>query len=249
MHYINADGTLAQMCGNGVRCFSKFLVDKNIVSHESHLVADTMAGLRPITFDRDATGKMACATVEMGHPILEPAQVPVALQANAKTSDGQSYAREIALASPWGEFRFTCVSMGNPHAVCFIQDWDALGDEAFTEATHKSLQSLDVAKVGAFFESHEIFPEKSNIEFAEITPEGIAMRVYERGCAETLACGTGACAVNVAAVLTQAAPRRNDVHLLGGILHINWREDGMVEMSGPATESFSGTVDVDAYAD
>lgn len=246
MHYINADGTLAQMCGNGVRCTAKLLVDAGYAAPDAtELVVGTLAGPKPIAFTRHADGTMAEATVQMGSPILDPAAVPVAAEADAATPQGDPYAGAVELDSPWGPFRFTAVSMGNPHAVCFIGDWEALPDDAFTGAP-KGLETLDVARIGAFFESHPAFPEKANIEFAQMGPDGIAMRVYERGCAETLACGTGACAVNAAAVLTQGAPRANDVHLRGGTLHIQWLDDGTIAMTGPAACSFAGTVDPDA---
>ena len=244
MHYINSDGTLAQMCGNGVRCFAKFLVDTGMVDGSSgELVVDTLSGPKPIAFDLDDQEKLASATVDMGAPVLEPAAVPVALEANAATDEGTPYVREAPLESPWGTFRFTCVSMGNPHAVCFVESWDELPETAFLEP-ERSLASLNVDLIGEFFESHEAFPEKSNIEFAEILEDGIAMRVFERGCRETLACGTGACATSVAATLTGRAGRENAVSLPGGELLIFWREDGHVMMTGPAAESFRGTVTI-----
>ncbi len=248
MHYINADGTLAQMCGNGVRCFAKFLVDHGYLDEQAdEFIADTMAGPRRIRFTRDAAGKLAQASVRMGVPILEPAEIPVASAASAVAPDGRSYVREMPLDSPWGTFAFTCVSMGNPHAVCFIDSFDDMPADAFVDPTSRCLASLDVAKIGAFFESHPAFPEKANIEFAEMTDTGIAMRVFERGCAETLACGTGACAVQVAAVLTQGTSKQNEVHLLGGTLRIAWLDDGEVEMTGPAACAYTGTVDLSAY--
>lgn len=248
MHYINADGTLAQMCGNGVRCFAKFLVDTDIVAQDAtELTADTMAGPRRIAFIRDAAGCMAEATVQMGSPILAPDAVPVAAAPDAATDAGEGFVGSLEIASPWGAFTFTCVSMGNPHAVTFVGDWQALPDDAFTDPSAKSLSTLDVGKVGAFFESAEAFPEKANIEFAEVADGGLRMRVYERGCAETLACGTGACAVDVAAALTHRAPRANEVELLGGVLRIEWADDGMVLMTGPAMTSYAGEVDLSAY--
>lgn len=248
MHYINSDGTLAQMCGNGVRCFSKFLVDGKYVDEVTDsFIVDTLAGPRPISFTRNADGSMKNATVGMGRPVFEPERIPVDCETDAVTPDGTPYVRALCIDSPWGQLSFTCLSMGNPHAVCFVNDWNALPDDAFAGAAHKSLDTLDLARVGAFFEQHPVFPEKANIEFAEKIPEGIRMRVYERGCAETLACGTGACAVNVAAALTQDMQRGNDVHLLGGVLHIDWLDDGTVIMTGPASCSFEGTVDLSVY--
>lgn len=245
MHYINADGTLAEMCGNGVRCFAKYLVDRGFVqASDGCFVADTLAGPRPISFTVDDEDKLVTATVDMGRPVLDPAEVPVDAQANAVSEEGVAYAREIALDSPWGAFAFTCVSMGNPHAVCFLDDVAALDDALFADPSDKRLATLDLDKVGAFYESHQAFPAKTNVEFASVEPDGIAMRVFERGCGETLACGTGACATNVAAALTGRAGRENDLKLRGGVLHIAWDEDDHVMMTGPAVEAFKGTVEV-----
>lgn len=244
MNYINSDGTLAQMCGNGVRCFAKFLVDRGIVNPDcGSLVAGTLAGPKPITFHVE-NGVMVSAEVDMGKPILDPPSVPTLLEANGLTADGIPFVREQDIESPWGDFAFTTVSMGNPHAVCFIDDWDALPDEIFV-SDDKSLSTLNLDLIGPFFESNPAFPDKSNIEFAQIGDDGIDMRVYERGCGETLACGTGACATNVAASLTGRAGARNDVNLLGGTLDINWREDGAVIMTGPAEQVFTGSVEID----
>lgn len=243
MHYINSDGTLAQMCGNGVRCFAKFLVDRGYVqASDGSFVADTLAGPKPISFTVDDEGMLTTATVDMGRPVFEPKLVPVAAEATGETEDGASLVKELAVDSPWGAFAFTCISMGNPHAVCFIEDFSALPDDLFADPSRKCLATLDLEKVGAFYESHEIFPEKANIEFACIESDGISMRVFERGCGETLACGTGACATGVAAALTGRAGASNDVRLRGGVLHIEWAEDGRVMMTGPAAESFQGTV-------
>lgn len=245
MHYINSDGTLAQMCGNGVRCFAKFLVDNGYVDASSgQLVADTLAGPKPITFRTGADGLLDTATVNMGAPILDPQRVPVDLPANAIYGESQPYVKEATIESPWGAFEFTCLSMGNPHAVTFIADFSLLPDELFTDTSAKSLSTLDVRKIGSYFEAHPAFPEKANIEFVEIADDGLHMRVFERGCGETMACGTGACAVNVASCLTGRSGRENDVFLLGGRLHICWSDEGDVYMTGPAEQSFSGTVEI-----
>lgn len=245
MHYINSDGTLAQMCGNGVRCFAKYLVDRGYVqASDGQFVADTLAGPKPISFEVDDRDKMTRATVDMGHPILEPSDVPINVPANATSADGAAFAKDVAITSQWGTFAFTCVSMGNPHAICFIDDFAQLSDELFTNANDKSLATLDLNKIGAYYESHEAFPEKTNVEFAHVRSGAIDMRVFERGCGETLACGTGACATNVAAALTGRSGRENDIVLRGGTLHIIWDENDHVMMTGPAVESFQGTVEV-----
>lgn len=229
MHYFNADGTLAQMCGNGVRCFAKYLVDRgHVPAADGKLVVDTLAGPRPVAFEVDREGRMARATVDMGRPVLGPAQVPVNAAPDATAPFGEPYVRDLALESPWGTFAFTCVSMGNPHAVCFLENVE--------------LDAFDVAEVGAFFEAHPAFPEKTNVEFAVVGERGIALRVYERGCGETLACGTGACATAVAACLAGRAGCESDVLLRGGTLHVAWNDDGRVMMTGPAAEAFRGTV-------
>lgn len=247
MYYINSDGSLAQMCGNGVRCFAKYLVDNGIVENTGHLVAQTLAGPREIAYVTDSNGKLIEATVMMGEPILDPRDVPTLLEPTAKLVDGSYYVRDQAIASPWGEFKFTCVSMGNPHAITFIHDFDALPDELFSNPYDKRLATMNINEIGAYFESHQAFPEKTNVEFAEITQEGIAMRVFERGCGETLACGTGACATSVAATLTERADRDNDVILRGGTLHIHWADDNKVYMTGPACEVFHGVVELPEF--
>lgn len=245
MHYINADGSLAQMCGNGVRCFAKYLVDRGLVDVSAgELVAETLAGPRTISFKLDGDGKMSRATVDMGRPVLDPALVPVAAPADGETADGTPFVGHLELESPWGAFAFSCVSMGNPHAVCFVDDWEALPDALFPAGAIKSLDTLRLDEVGAFFEGHSAFPEKTNVEFAEVRDGGIAMRVFERGCGETLACGTGACATAVAASLSGRAGRTVDVLLRGGTLSICWDEGGAVLMTGPAEESFAGTVSI-----
>lgn len=245
MHYINSDGTLAQMCGNGVRCCAKYLIDTGMASPESgKLVIDTLAGPKPISFELDDEGRLAMATVDMGAPILAANQVPTSLEARGRTAQGESFVSDEAIASPWGDFRFTCVSMGNPHAVCFIDDWNALPASAFRGDGEKNLESFALDVIGEFFESCPAFPEKANIEFAEVGSEHIAMRVFERGCRETLACGTGACATSVAATLTGRAGRVNDIKLPGGVLRVLWNEEGHVMMTGPAAENFTGTVTI-----
>lgn len=150
------------------------------------LVADTLAGPRPIAFSVDAEGKMTEATVNMGAPILDPVLVPVDAAPDSRATDGAPYVGHLRLDSPWGAFEFVCVSMGNPHAVCLVDDWAALPDELFPAGAEKSLSTLRIDLPGPFFETHPVFLEKTNVEFASVTDEGIAMRVWERGCGETL---------------------------------------------------------------
>ena len=227
MDYRNADGTVAQMCGNGVRCFAKYLVDQGVVEEHMPLISvETRAGVKAISYTTDADGKLATATVDMGAPMLNPQQVPTKLAFNAMSDFGEAFVKDAEVESPFGVFAFTCVSMGNPHAVAFVEDCD----------------EVDVERIGSFYESCEVFPEKANIEFATIREDGIHMRVYERGCGETLACGTGACATGVAAYLTGRSGCENDLVLRGGTLHIAYTPGGSVLMTGPAAESFRGVV-------
>lgn len=228
MDYYNSDGTKAQMCGNGVRCFAKFLVDRGIVDPASgSFVADTLSGPKPISFSLDGEGKLVSATVDMGAPILEPMQVPTTLP-GTQTPYGE-VALDAALAIGADELSFTCISMGNPHAVTFV-----------------SQDGLELVRtVGPLVERCDAFPENANVEFAFVDGDSIVMRVWERGCGETYACGTGACATAVAAVLTGRAGRKVALELLGGTLDIEWREsDGHVIMTGPAAQSFEGSFEL-----
>ncbi|MGI6217514.1 MAG: diaminopimelate epimerase [Coriobacteriales bacterium] len=234
MDYYNSDGTKAQMCGNGVRCFAKYLVDNGLVDSSSgSLDAETRAGVKHIEYKLDGERRLVLARVDMGLPILEGPKVPTTLPVN---SDGMVIL--APLDTPFGHFDCTCVSMGNPHCVIFMPDSSYFTDPG----------SFDIRGVGPYLECHDVFPEKCNIEFVHVDGmDGdwaqIHMRVWERGDGETLACGTGACAAGVAAYLTGQAGRKAHVHLLGGTLDIEWREDGHVMMTGPAVESFRGTIE------
>ena len=229
MDYYNSDGTKAQMCGNGVRCFAKFLVDRKIVDPAAgSFVADTLAGPRPISFELDEEGLLKTATVNMGEPILEPAQVPTTLAANSDA--GAALSQPVSVEA--GSYVFTAVSMGNPHAITFVDD----------------PLSVPLEVVGPQVECAPEFPEKTNVEFASVDAAAgvITMRVWERGCGETLACGTGACATAVAAMLNGKVDTREvDLKLLGGTLHIKWdAADNHVYMTGPAAQYFTGTLTV-----
>jgi len=239
MDYINADGSRAQMCGNGVRCFAKFLVDRGIVDAAAgSFVADTLSGPKPITFETDGDGRMTVASVDMGEPILRAAEVP-AIADEADTPWGPAVT-ELRLAGADAEalaalgidpagLSFTCVSMGNPHAIAFVND----------PAT------FPVETVGPIVERAAAFPEKTNVEFAHVEGDAITMRVWERGCGETLACGTGCCATAVAAHIAGLAPRKVRLIVRGGELGIEWREsDNRLYLTGPAVESFRGSIDL-----
>jgi diaminopimelate epimerase len=223
MLYYNADGTTAEMCGNGVRCFAKYLVDRALIDEQNDSVrVQTLGGVKPITFTRDENGLMAAATVDMGEPVLEPAQIPVHLLGERVIGE--------PITTVAGEFAITAVSMGNPHAIIWVDEAD----------------SAPVDTAGPVIETHPLFPAKTNVEFAQpVGRNRIRLRVWERGVGETLACGTGACATVVAAVLAGHSDREVTVELPGGELEIRWDPaDGHVYMTGPAAEVFRGTVSI-----
>ncbi|MDA3936770.1 MAG: diaminopimelate epimerase [Actinomycetota bacterium] len=222
MLYYNADGTTAEMCGNGIRCFAKYLVDHGHVSADSDQIAvETLGGINSITVTRDNEGRMLLATVDMGEPILNPEDIP------ADYSGDQVF--ECPLETELGTFTITALSMGNPHAVIWVDDVD----------------SAPVDTVGPLIESDAHFPAKTNVEFAQNTADGrILLRVWERGVGETMACGTGACAALVAAALSCRVGRQATIELPGGELDIHWAPSGSVMMTGPANEVFTGTVNL-----
>jgi len=222
MQYYNADGSLAEMCGNGARCLAKYVVDHGLTPRDaSSLTIETLGGLKPVTFTRDDDGMLDTATVDMGEPLFAPEEIPAAF------SGTQVY--ECPVETPYGTVHVTGVSMGNPHMVIWVDDVDA----------------APVATVGPYLERHERFPNGTNVEFAELVgKETVRVRVWERGVGETLACGTGACAVAVAATLSCRTGRDCTVLLPGGDLLIRWHEDDHVYMTGSAAVSFTGTVEL-----
>lgn len=241
MDYINADGSLAQMCGNGVRVTAKFLYDHGYIEADARTASiQTRAGVRHVTFEVDS-GELSVATVNMGAPIVEPGTIPIAPAAGAKSTAVTNPV--FSVDSPWGEVILSAVSMGNPHAVWFIDDLEALDASLFPATGPRQLATMNIGAIGAYLEAHEYFPEKTNVEFVVITDEGLDMRVFERGVGETSACGTGACAVAVAAQLAGHAGRNVAVHLPGGTLDISWDEDdGEVYMTGAAATVFEGNL-------
>lgn len=216
MDIYNADGSRAEMCGNGVRCAGKYVYDKGLTG-KSRLSFDTLAGIKYLDLTV-VDGKVSLVTVDMGQPELEPEKIPVKAQ-------GRQFVR-VDVETSFGRFDAICVSMGNPHAVIFGGDPD----------------HIDVAAIGREIENSPLFPKRTNVEFAQVIDGGhLKMRVWERGSGETLACGTGACATVVAAVLTGQADRDAEVSLRGGQLLIKWDEnDGRVYMTGPAETVFEG---------
>ena len=215
MRMYNSDGTEPEMCGNGIRCLARFFASLQKV--EPTYTIDTLAGpIRPTLLPDGAV------KVDMGEPILDGPSVPTTLPVN---DDGVVVAAPISAAG--ADFRATCVSMGNPHAAIFVDDLDA----------------LDFETVGPALESHPAFPAKCNIEFVQVLSRThLRMKVWERGAGPTLACGTGACALLVAAVLEGRAERAATVSLPGGDLFIEWHEGtNRISMTGPALRVFDGT--------
>lgn len=234
MTYFNADGTRADMCGNGVRCVARYLHDIAGLSADTLLI-DTLAGLRRVEVVRDRNGAFSAARVSMGEPRWDPATVPVIADRPVEPEPVV-----LEMKTPWGRAVATCLSMGNPHAVCRLDEAD------FDESAYRGepgLDTLDVDAVGSWISHAEVFPEQANVEFVEDTGRGCRMRVYERGCAETLACGTGACAVGVTAI-AGGANGPVTVTMPGGSVEIAWRRGSEVVMTGPANVVFAGTIEL-----
>ncbi|MFZ5907617.1 MAG: diaminopimelate epimerase [Nitrospirota bacterium] len=219
MRIFNADGSEVEMCGNGIRCLAKYVWDRNL-SPKDILDIETLAGIiRP-----EKSGDMV--KVDMGEPVFDPEKIPVHLPHPSSLIPHPSGGIvDYPLRIEDKELRITCVSMGNPHAVIFVERVD----------------EFPVAYFGPIIEHYQIFPKRTNVEFIEvISPSEVKMRVWERGSGETMACGTGASAAAVAAHLKGLAGRKVVVHLLGGDLVIHWADDNRVYMSGPAVEVFEG---------
>lgn len=216
MRMFNSDGSEAEMCGNGIRCVGKFVYDKGL-TQESEVTIETLAGVKTLILNTKE-GKVETVRVDMGEPILDAKKIPVI------SSDEP--VKSLKLKAEAKEFSFTCVSMGNPHAITVVED----------------VKKFDVEKYGKVLEVDKVFPNKTNVEFIEIVDkENIKMRVWERGAGETLACGTGACATAVACNLNGLTSRKVNVELLGGNLQIEWNEDdNHVYMTGPAVTVFEG---------
>ena len=213
MLIFNADGSEVEMCGNGIRCFAKYIWDRKL-SDKEVLSVETAAGIiRP-----EKRGQMV--KVDMGEPVLEGRLIPVNLDGMVK---------DFPLIIEDKEFKITAVSMGNPHAVIFVEDVDG----------------FDLKRYGPKIENHGLFPRRINVEFIQVLDsERIRMRVWERGSGETMACGTGASAAGVAASLKGFTGRRVNVMLAGGDLLIEWNEDNHVYMTGPAVEVFEGSIEL-----
>lgn len=215
MRIFNNDGSEAMMCGNGVRCCGKFVRDHHLTDKEV-VSFDTLSGIKKLQLFEDEAGEVNAARVDMGEPILKNT-------AQLATSDGSITDGII------GGWQGTFVCMGNPHFVIFVDD----------------ISKIDLPVDGKTMEFNKMFPERCNIEFAQILPDGsIRMRVWERGSGITMACGTGACATSVAATLTHRTGKTNKIIMDGGPLTIEWGEDNHIYMTGPAATVFEGTINL-----
>lgn len=216
MEMYNADGSRGEMCGNGIRCVAKYVYDYGLTD-KTHISVETLGGIKYLDLTVE-DGKVVLVRVDMGSPILTPAQIPVIAD--------EAEAVAVPILVDETEYQMTCVSMGNPHAVIFMDD----------------IEHLEIEKIGPKFEHHERFPNRVNTEFVQVLDRHTAsMRVWERGSGETLACGTGACAVAVACILGGYTESKVTVKLLGGDLLIEWdREQNKIYMTGPAEVVFDG---------
>ncbi len=217
MRIFNPDGSEPEMCGNGIRCFAKYVYDTGYIK-KNCLTVETLAGILSVELETDNNGVRG-VTVNMGEPHLNPADIPVIADSDIVV--------EKDIEAGGHKFFFTAVSMGNPHCVIFVKD----------------LERLEFDIVGPAIEKHPLFPRKTNVEFVRVDNQNeITVKVWERGAGPTLACGTGACASVVAAVLEGRTERKVTVHLPGGDLFVEWIEDNRVLMTGPAAYVFRATL-------
>lgn len=222
MRMFNYDGSEAEMCGNGIRCVGKFVYDKGLTNKET-ITVETLAGIKKLKFNIKE-GKVQTVEVDMGEPVLEAKKIPVISE--------ELPVKNLKIKIDDKEFIFTCVSMGNPHAITIVDD----------------VKNFDIEKYGSILEVDRHFPKRANIEFIELVDKNnIKMRVWERGAGETLACGTGACASVVACNLNDYIESEANVELLGGTLNIKWnKENNHVYMTGSATTVFEGELELQA---
>ncbi len=222
MRIFNSDGSEGKMCGNGIRCVGKYLYDHGITNGRTGLTVDTLSGIKTLSLGV-SDGKAVTAKVDMGAAVLDPKDIPVITDTESAT--------DIPLVIDEKVYHITCVSMGNPHCVIFQKE---------------NVDGLDLERIGPAFENHPMFPDKVNTEFVNVLSDGsMKMRVWERGSGETWACGTGSCAVGVAACLTGRAKKNTDiiVHLRGGDLTIRYTNE-TVFMTGSAVTVFEGTIEI-----
>ncbi len=224
MEMYNADGSRAQMCGNGIRCVAKYVYDYGLTD-KTDITIESFGSVKQLELTVGENHQVERVRVNMGAPVLKAVDVPVV------SGHEQVINEEITVNGQI--YRMTCVSMGNPHAVVFVEGID-------------DMRSFDLESVGPYFEHHERFPERTNTEFVRIIDNSnVQMRVWERGTGETLACGTGCCATTVAGVLNGLTDTCVNVHVLGGVIMCEWdRKQNLVYMTGPATTVFDGEVDI-----
>jgi diaminopimelate epimerase len=218
MRIYNADGSEAEMCGNGIRCVAKYVYDHKLTD-KTEITVETGAGVKTLILDvKD--GLVESVRVDMGEPVLKPELIPVVAEGEMVIDE---YIRVKGL-----DWRMTCVSMGNPHAVIFVDD----------------VVTFPIEEFGPFFENHERFPKRTNTEFVQVISRNeVSMRVWERGSNETWACGTGACATGMACILNNLTENKVLIHLKGGDLTIEYDPNtNHIFMSGPATEVFRGEI-------
>ena len=217
MRMFNLDGSEGEMCGNGIRCVAKYAYDHNLVK-SLEMTVETGGGVLSLTMIVGASGWVDRVRVNMGEPGLQRGKIPM-------LGSAVEQAVSVPLEVAGRQFEITCVSMGNPHAVIYVDD----------------VEKFPVTEIGPLIENHLWFPERVNVEFVQVlNPTEVIQRTWERGSGETLACGTGASAVTVAGVLTGRTERKIINHLRGGDLELEWLENGPVMMTGPAVEVFNG---------
>ncbi|MCI6164077.1 MAG: diaminopimelate epimerase [Lachnospira sp.] len=245
MDMYNADGSRGKMCGNGIRCVGKFVYD-NKLTDKTTVTIDTLSGVKTLKLNIGSDGKVESARVNMGAPVLQPSQVPVditGLESYKNMSKEQMQEEKENVTEPVvsehikvndKEYEVTCVSMGNPHAIVYLDN-------------DIDIKKFEIEKIGPAFENHKAFPDRINTEFIQVLDkDNLNMRVWERGSGETLACGTGACASLVATVLNGKCNDTATLHLLGGDLKITWdKKDNTVYLEGPAKTVFTGEIELD----
>lgn len=221
MRMFNADGSEGKMCGNATRCIGKYMYEHGLIS-KPEMTLETLSGIKILKMT-EQDGKIASVRVDMGKAILKPSEIPTRYEGDTAVS--------VPLTVDGTEYAVTCVSMGNPHCIVFVD---------------QDVSTLDLPKIGPSFENHDMFPERINTEFIRVIDDHtLQMRVWERGSGETLACGTGACAAAVASVLNGYCPKGEDItiHLIGGDLNICYTDEA-VFLTGPATTVFEGSIEL-----
>ena len=219
MEMYNADGSRSEMCGNGIRCVGKYVYDHGLTDKKD-ITVESFGRVKYLTLYPGRDGRIESVRVNMGAPVLKGSEIPVRIDKDTVIGE--------PITVNGTEYRMTCVSMGNPHAVVFIDDTD----------------NLDIESVGPVFENHALFPNRTNTEFVQVIDKShVKMRVWERGTGETLACGTGCCATTVACILNGLTDDEVTVKVLGGEIVVKWdRENNLIYMTGPAVTTFEGEI-------